>query len=264
MATDRALGVLTLFSLDKPMWTVDEIGEQLGVSSSSAYRYLSNLLELGLVASAGAKRYVLGPAIIQLDRQIQLTDPMLQAARPVMAELVDFAPSGSVMLLCRAFGDSVLCVHQVLGKGPQPIVSYERGRPMLMFRGATSRIILAFQQTRMLQAIYEKHHVEIAAAGLGDDWSTFRLGLSRLRRMGYAVSHGEIDPGRVGIAAPILGEDGRAAGSLSYVVAEASVDQGSIARLSHILMGAAHEISISMLAQGKDGTSAADAQSAGH
>ncbi|MGT2493894.1 hypothetical protein ACU4GD_33900 [Cupriavidus basilensis] len=39
---------------------------------------------------------------------------MLQVARPVMDELIGYAPPGSVMLLCRAFGDSVLCVHQVL------------------------------------------------------------------------------------------------------------------------------------------------------
>ena len=58
------------------------------------------------MAPAGAGRYVLGPAIIKLDRQIQLTDPMLQVARPVMDELIGYAPAGSVMLLCRAFADS--------------------------------------------------------------------------------------------------------------------------------------------------------------
>lgn len=248
MATDRALGVLGLFSLEKPFWSADEIVRELGVSPSSAYRYLSNLSELGLVASAGGGRYVLGPAIIQFDRQIRLTDPMLQIARPVMNELIEFAPAGSVMLLCRAFGDRVLCVHQALGRGPQQIVSYERGKPMIMFRGATSKIILAFQQTRHLLAIYERNQAQIKESGLGDDWASFRAGLSKLRRAGYVVSRAEIDPGRVGIAAPILNEDGRAVGSLSYVIADSVADDRCIARLSHILMGAAREISLGMLA----------------
>lgn len=242
MATDRALGVLSLFSLEKPVWTAEEVAARLEVSISSAYRYLSNLMELGLVATAGAGRYVLGPAIIQLDRQIQLTDPMLQQARPIMEELIVYAPPGSVMLLCRAFGDSVLCVHQVLNQGPQAVVSYERGRPMIMFRGATSRIILAFQQTRTLQALYGRHADDIRAAGLGDDWTTFRQTLTRLRKAGHAVSYGEIDPGRVGIAAPILNDDGRAVGSLSYVVAQSAVDERSVSRLVHLLAPAAAEI----------------------
>lgn len=242
MATDRALGVLSLFSLEKPVWTAEEVAGRLEVSISSAYRYLSNLMDLGLVATAGTGRYVLGPAIIQLDRQIQLTDPMLHQARPIMEELIVYAPPGSVMLLCRAFGGSVLCVDQVLNQGPQAVVSYERGRPMIMFRGATSRIILAFQQTRTLQAIYARHTAEIGASGLGEDWATFRQTLTRLRRQGHAVSYGEIDPGRVGIAAPILDEDGRAVGSLSFVVAQSEIDARGVNRLVHLLMPAAAEI----------------------
>jgi len=242
MASDRALGVLSLFSLEKPVWTAEEAAARLDVSISSAYRYLASLTDLGLVATAGAGRYVLGPAIIQLDRQIQLTDPMLQQARPIMEELIEFAPPGSVMLLCRAFGDSVLCVHQVLNQGPQTAVSYERGRPMVMFRGATSRIILAFQQTRTLQAMYAKHADTIRSAGLGSDWAAFRQTLTKLRRAGHAVAYGEIDPGRVGMAAPILGEDGRAIGSLSYVVPAAEADGRCVNRLVHLLMPAASEI----------------------
>ncbi len=120
MATDRALGVLTLFSLEKPVWTAEEVAGRLEVSISSAYRYLSNLMELGLVATAGAGRYVLGPAIIQLDRQIQLTDPMLQQAHPIMEELIVYAPPGSVMLLCRALVIQSSAYTRCSTTGPKP------------------------------------------------------------------------------------------------------------------------------------------------
>ena len=59
MATDRALGVLKLFSLEKPVWTAEEAAAQLEVSISSAYRYLSRkyrawwLWPLRLVLRAG-------------------------------------------------------------------------------------------------------------------------------------------------------------------------------------------------------------------
>src|SRR5450830_669912 len=130
MATDRSLSVLKLFTLDRPVWTAEAISKSLEVSISTAYRY------------------ILGPAIIQLDRQLQLTDPLLQTSREIMERIATFAPDGSVVLLCRAFGDTVLCMHQVHARGPQSVVSYQRGKPMPMFLGATSRIILANQPLR--------------------------------------------------------------------------------------------------------------------
>ncbi|MGT2493895.1 IclR family transcriptional regulator domain-containing protein [Cupriavidus basilensis] len=87
------------------------------------------------------------------------------------------------------------------------------------------------------------------ASGLGDDWMAFRQALSRLRRAGHAVSHGEIDRGRVGLAAPVLSEDGRAIGSLSYVVAESAIDARGITRLTYLLSAAANEIGAALGAQ---------------
>ncbi|MFY0108237.1 helix-turn-helix domain-containing protein, partial [Acinetobacter baumannii] len=96
-----------LFTLDRPAWTVERVAAALGVSASSAYRYVAVLTEAGLLTQAGGGSYVLGPALIQYDRQIQLTDPLLQAARPVMEGALQAAPPGSAVLLCRLFGETV-------------------------------------------------------------------------------------------------------------------------------------------------------------
>ena len=52
-----------------------------------------------------------------------------------MADLLRFAPADSTVLLCRIFRETVLCVHQVTGADRPAPVSYERGRPMPLFRG---------------------------------------------------------------------------------------------------------------------------------
>jgi DNA-binding IclR family transcriptional regulator len=245
--TDRSLSVLKLFTLDRPVWTAEEIVAALGVSVSTAYRYVLALEDVGLVTTSGAGKYILGPAIIQLDRQIQITDPLLSNARPVMEKIATYAPEGSVVLLCRAFGDNVLCMHQVYTKGPQSPVSYERGRPMPLFRGATSNIILAHQPLRILKKLHAAHEREIEKTGLGGDWKAFRDAMSRLRKTGVAVTHGEIDKGRIGIGAPLLADE-RAIGSLSYVIAETS-DTTIIALLSGVIQAAAREIEAAMQAQ---------------
>ena len=215
--SDRAIGALKLFTLDRPDWTVEQVAAALAVSASSAYRYVATLEAAGLLTAA-AGRYTLGPAIIQLDRQIQLTDPLLHAARPVMAALLRHAPPGSTVLLCRLFRDTVLCVHQAAPEGAQQGVSYERGRPMPLFRGATSKIILAHLPARDLQRLFREHVAAVAAAGLGPDWAGFRTAMAQIRKAGHIVSHAEVDAGRIGIAAPILAASRQVLGSLSYVV----------------------------------------------
>ena len=241
-ASEKILTALALFSVERPVWTAEEAAEVLGVSLSSAYRYFALLGDSGLVTMVSAGRYTLGPSIIQLDRQIQMTDPLLLAARPVMQEIVSYAPPGSVVLLCRYYGDRVLCVHNVFGDGPQALVSYERGRPMPLFRGATSKAILANLPHRTLRRLFQDHGAEIQAAGLGDDWLTFRSSLARVRKAGAVVTMHEVDRDRLGIAAPILKEDRHALGSLSFVLRESAADASQIRRLGAVVTAAAGDI----------------------
>ena len=244
---DRTLSVLHLFTLESPTWTIEVAAPKLGVSVSSAYRYFAALCNAGLLCTEAPGLYVLGPAFIQYDRQIQITDTLLGAASHVMNELVHYAPEGTTLVLCRVFQDTVLCVHQLFGRGPQPLVSYERGRPMPLFRGATSKIILAYLPARHIVRLYAAQADQVAAAGLGNCLDAFKAYLAEIRRAGYAISHQEVDIGRAGIAAPILDHERRVLGSLSFIVANAKVDMPRIARLATLLVASAREIEGNLL-----------------
>jgi len=241
---DRTVGVLKLFTLERSEWTVEDAAVALHVSTSSAYRYFSTLTEAGLLTTVASGHYTLGPAIIQYDRQIQLTDPLLNAAKPIMADLMRFAPPDSTVLLCRIFRETVLCVHQAVEADRPARVSYERGRPMPLFRGATSKIILAHFPLRDMRRLYESHHAQIMEAGLGDGWETFRKAMAKMRKAGHAVTYAEVDPGRIGLAAPILEGHGRVLGSISYVVPEA--EQRAVPRLASLATAGAREIEQNM------------------
>jgi len=106
---DRLLGALALFTIERPQWTVEAAAAELGVSATTAYRYFKQLTGTGLISPVAGAGYTLGPAIIQMDRQLQATDPMLAAARAVMVDLIQHAPEGSTVLLCRLFHDRVMC-----------------------------------------------------------------------------------------------------------------------------------------------------------
>jgi len=243
---DRLLAVLGLFTADETQWTVEEAAEKLGVSTTTTYRYFKKLTKAGLISPVAGAGYTLGPAIIQMDRLIQAGDPMLNAARGVMIDLVGQAAEGSTVLLCRLFHDRVMCVHQIMGRGPQQPVSYERGRLMPLYRGATSKIILAHLPSRTLKALLAHHAEEIAGAGLGPGWEEFRRGLASIRRAGISVSRGEIDPGRIGVAAPIFDRDRAVLGSLSLVLPAAHADEALVQRLAPLTVAGAREIERTM------------------
>jgi DNA-binding IclR family transcriptional regulator len=163
-----------------------------------------------------------------------------------MMDLVQYAADGSIILLCRRFRDRVLCVHQVFGRGPQELVSYERGRPMPLFRGATSKIILAYVAPRELKVLFAAKAKEIAKAGLGQSWEQFATELKALRRARVCVTRGEVDRGRIGIAAPIFDKEGSILGSLTFVVLESRTDGRVIDRLVPLTIAGAREIEHSM------------------
>jgi DNA-binding IclR family transcriptional regulator len=243
---DRLLAVLALFTAEETRWSVETAAARLGVSTTTTYRYFKKLTKAGLISPVAGAGYTLGPAIIQMDRLIQSGDPMLSGARAVMIDLVRQAAEGSTVLLCRLFHDRVMCVHQIMGRGPQEPVSYERGRLMPLYRGATSKIILAHLPPRTLKALFAHDAAEITAAGLGAGWEEFRRGLAAIRRAGVSISHGEIDAGRIGVAAPIFDKDRAVLGSLSLALPAQHVDDAQVERLAPSTVAGAREIERTM------------------
>ena len=81
---------------------------------------------------------------------------------------------------------------------------------------------------RTLKALFAHHAGEIADAGLGESFEEFRRGLAAIRRAGVSVSRGEIDPGRIGVAAPIFDKDRAVLGSLSVALPAAHADDALV------------------------------------
>lgn len=225
MSANRVLGILELY-LEKRSWTAEEIAKRLHVSVSTAYRYVRSLCHVGLLDPAGGGRSVLGPAIIEYDRWLRESDPLLTVAIPVMRRLAAQMDRDGVVVLTRLYRDRVMCVHQETSRGRDgEMAHYERGRPMSMFKGATSKVILAFLPDRKLKRLFLARPAELRAEQFGHDWKSFRVHLRQIRRAGHCQTVSEIAPNRTGIAAPIFGGLG-VVGSLSIVTKARGSDPG--------------------------------------
>ena len=239
---NRVLAVLNLFTVEKAEWTVDEAAREIGAPVSTVYRYFRDLSKVGLLDSSPSGKYVLGPAVIENDRKIRLTDPLIKVGRPAMQRLVTRSSSAGVALLCRIYGSRVMCVHQEARVLPENTVGYERGRPMPMFRGASSKVIFANLPSRTARSFFDKHPNEIAAGGLGSDWETIKLNLRRIRRAGLHITRGEVDNSRVGIAAPVFGPGRNVIGSITMTIPDSEATPHFIANIAALVQAAAREI----------------------
>ena len=239
---DRLLSALRLFAPDRPSLGVEEFARALGISTSTAYRDISRLCEVGFLEPIGSIGYALGPGIIELDRNIRLADPLVQAARAVQDRLLADIDPASTVLLCRLYRSQVMCVAQSVGRAAQTAPMYERGRPMSIMKGAPAKAILAHLPNRVAERLWE-------AEGGGSDpggWRPLRDELAKIRKAGVVVSHAEVQAGVVGVAACITDGQAKPIGSICAVLPEEGATPPAIARASTLTRASADEISAAL------------------
>jgi DNA-binding IclR family transcriptional regulator len=235
----KMLDVLTLFTASEPVRTAEDIIKHLNYTRPTTYRYVRELCAAGLL-SRFAKGYALGPRVIELDYIIRQADPVLKVAKPTMRALAD--RYGCEMVLLSMFGAKVVTVHEEKGK-EFPQVSFGRGHPMPLFRGAGSKVMTAFLPAAKQRKLFNNFPEDVAASNLGIDWPRFHASLRKIRAAGCAVSVGELDPSNVGVAAPIFGAEGDARGSLVLILSETRYQISDKPLLVETLKGAAARIS---------------------
>lgn len=103
---NRVLRILGMFDLSRPVITPEWLVEQLGVSRASVYRDLGQLASAGMLERVPDRGYVLGPMVVELDRQIRLADPLLQAAEELLGRLAEETPAPCC---CAAFTATRSC-----------------------------------------------------------------------------------------------------------------------------------------------------------
>jgi DNA-binding IclR family transcriptional regulator len=241
-SADRLLKLLMIFADKSDPRSVENLADELDLPHSTTYRYVKTLSDVGLIVAVSAGSYILGPSIIVLDRQMRLSDPLLNSAERVKSRLAKELPGPGMILICRLFRNSVMCVDSA-GSGKLGfVVSYSRGRALPLYRGAASKVILAHLPLRNVRALFDAESSEFENAGLGSDWKTVRTSLRKIRQQSFSITHGELDSGALGFGSPVLGPDGQVVGSLAYVTQEQTFDQETFDKICAAVKSGAREI----------------------
>lgn len=197
----RMLVILDCFTPEEPLLTAEQIVSRLGYNRATAYRYLRELNNFGLLSRLDGG-FILGPRVIELDYLIRQYDPVLKASLPVMQELGTRFEAD--VLLVNFFNDRLLVSHREHGDDKRIRISYGRGRRMPLFSGAAAKVILASLSMDKQRRIFDANLNSISTGHLPTNWADFRKELVTVQKARCAVSFGELDAGHVAVASPLL------------------------------------------------------------
>jgi DNA-binding IclR family transcriptional regulator len=196
---ERYVRVLRLFDENAGLWTIQAISETLHIPTSTTYRLVRELVAHGFLDQATEAQYRLGPAFVEFDRRVRLTDPLISQGLPFLDDLIGNCGLPALAIIARLYGNEVICVADMKSPNAQIPTSYERGKPMPLLRGATSKAILAQLPARRLSKLLA--NVDGATQALPS--AEWKKQLAEIKRRGYCITRGEVDKGLVGIASPV-------------------------------------------------------------
>ncbi|MCS7275533.1 MAG: IclR family transcriptional regulator [Dehalococcoidia bacterium] len=206
---DRGLLLLEVLAQEPNGLTVTELASRMAIHRTNVYRLLSTLAQHKLVRRDRDGRYFLGTGVVNLARGV--AHDLRAVALPILAELAEKVESTAFLTL--ADGEEAVALAVVEPRRTNIHVAYRVGFRHPLDRGASGLAILAGRPPQP----GEREEVKMA------------------RRLGYSVTHGEIQPGASGIAAPIC-VGGRPADASVGVVTIGELDVEAVA--PHVLEAA--------------------------
>ncbi|HQQ69410.1 MAG TPA: IclR family transcriptional regulator C-terminal domain-containing protein [Alicycliphilus sp.] len=207
----RVATILDLMTEEASSITVSDVEAALQVSPATAYRYLSELCDAGLLHRVSGT-YSPGPKVLELEYLIRKFDPILRVTGELMTELS--ANTGCHVLLSRLYGQGL--VNVFYAKAPAlPDIPFIPGRRLPFFRGSQSRAVLPWMDRRKLKRIYEMHPDDPWRNRIGETWEQFAAANTAVKRAGYYISRNELAEGATGIAAPVFDEANEPIGALT-------------------------------------------------
>ena len=207
-SVDRALQILTAFESESRELGVGQLATRLSVHKSTASRLASTLASHGFLERApNGDAFRLGPRLARLGMRAAAAEDVVEAARPVMEELA--GESGEAVVLSVPLDGEAIDVAQVDTRyrvGGKTWI----GRRTPLHATSDGKIFLAFGAATLAPGRLER---------IAERTITSRAALEReladVRERGWAGALGECEEGLNGVAAAIVGADGRCVAALS-------------------------------------------------
>jgi IclR family pca regulon transcriptional regulator len=206
---DSGLAILQVFSGEQPLRGIAEVADDVGMSRSTAHRYMTTLVQLGFLEQplGSSRKYMLGTNGYPIARAMLEWHPLCVNARPHLHELrrqvsytvtVAILERGLVRVLERLPGyRGHARLRRAIGAGSK----------LLVHSTALGKALLASLPESESQAIVRE--LELRREGPNTITSKGQLHreLAQIRDVGFAVENEELAAGVLSVAAPICVSD---------------------------------------------------------
>lgn len=187
---------------------VTELAEELGRSKGSVHDHLATLEQLGYVAKDDGE-YRLGLRFLELGTGVRRREKLYRVGRDEVERLA--ASSGeTASLVVEEAGEAVFLYRA----GDDADATLRDGSRVPLYACAAGKAILANRPPAAVRMALRGDVTGATERTLVDE-DELRRELQTVRDQGLAFDRGELDAERRSVAAPIVDDDGRAAGAVA-------------------------------------------------
>lgn len=223
---------------------VSELSAMLEVPRATVYRLIEPLEAGGYIRrNESTREYYLWLKLLQLGEKVRNSLEVRTLAYPMMVELRDEV--GLAVHLVMRDGDEAVYVEKV--ESNRPVRLYTQiGRRVPLHVTACPRALLAFCSDDEIEAYISKTEMVAYTASTVADAETVWAKVREIRRSGYSIAFGELEPETAAIAVPVRGNRGEVIASLSVAGPDSQFreeDLGGIIRSVESMAGRmSHEL----------------------
>ncbi|MEG0450713.1 MAG: IclR family transcriptional regulator [Lysinibacillus sp.] len=235
----RSMDILNLF-IDHTELSFQEVIEQSGIPKTTAFRMLKSLEEMELLEKGIDAKYRLGILFLKFGHLVSMRQDVRKIAYPIMNALHNDVKE-AVNLIVRD-GNEAMYIEKVDTK--QKVRLYTAiGRKSPLYAGACSRAVLSFLPDDEIKEYLESIELEGFATGTITDKETLYEAIAQARKLGYTISHSELENHTSAIAAPIFDHKGEVIAAMSIAGLEANYQGADVEVFFYKLKKATTEIS---------------------
>jgi DNA-binding IclR family transcriptional regulator len=195
-AVQRILAIFESFSTERSSLTLQEIADRIELPKSTTFRIVQSLEKAGYLVRLEDQKYCLSFRLTRLAGLVKSTLGIREIARPIMLELAD--ATKETVSIHTISGRNRVCID-TMATAASPLRNVvQPGETVPLLAGSASKVLMAHMPKSRLTPI-----VNAIARQTKRSQADVVEELTKIRRQGYAVSHGERLLGVSAISAPI-------------------------------------------------------------